>query len=103
MPASLLSFPLGQMMSDDVFPFLLGALVFLIPIIAILTNHQQKMAKLLRPDLNPNAVPTVNPETQALRAEVADLKHRIDSLTLSIEQMRDEQRTGREIESRLRA
>jgi hypothetical protein len=85
---------------DDLFPMLLGAIMLLIPIIAILTNHQQKMARLLREDQNQFRNSN---ESNQLRAELADLRHRIDSLTLSIEQMRDEQRTSGDVERRIRA
>jgi hypothetical protein len=76
----------------------LGGLVLLIPIIAILTHHQQKMAKLLRPEQLP---PANLHETNLMRAEIQDLRQRIDSLTLSIEQMRDEQRAIRELDRRI--
>ena len=84
---------------DELIPMVLGGLVLMIPIIAILTSHQQKMAKLFREDQGRSNTHTN--ETGQLRAEISDLKHRIDSLTLSIEQMRDEQRNNREIERRI--
>lgn len=84
---------------EDLTGIVLGGIFLLIPIIAILTAHQQKMARLFREDQNKG----VNPqETNMLRGEVHDLRQRIDNLTLSIEQMRDEQRAGRELEQRMK-
>lgn len=76
---------------EDVFPFLLGALVFMIPIIAILTHHQRKMAELIH---GTNRTPLPAPvdanvvnELVRLRELVAQQSIAIDNLVRSQEQM----------------
>ena len=69
-------FPLAQVMPEDIFPFLLGALVFMIPIIAILTAHQRKMALIMRgQDEEGRRVRT--PEVDQLRHEMAELRQMV--------------------------
>jgi hypothetical protein len=68
---------------DDWLPFLLGAIVFLIPIVAILTSHQQKMAKILREGNGQ----TESQELAALRAEVAKLTQAVHQNTLAIDSL----------------
>lgn len=82
---------------NEIAPMIASVMVFMIPIVAILTSHQRKMAQLIHG--NPeNRVP--NGQDHLLRAELADLRSRIDNLTLAIEQMRTEQKAG-SLEGRL--
>ena len=60
--------------------FLIPILIFMTPIIAILTAHQRKMAEILhsRPQ-----VPTE--EIQALRREVADLRQLVHQQAIALD------------------
>lgn len=64
-------------------------LIFMIPIIAILTNHQQKMAKLIHGNQGENQVNgAILQELQALRAEVAHLKEIVNQQALAVDDLR---------------
>ena len=68
-------------MFEDLVPILALLLVFGIPIIAILTAHQQKMAKLIhgqRAQLDPAVIE----EIRSLRMEVSQLQDRVNTLML---------------------
>lgn len=67
---------------DHIFsPLLIPLIIFMIPIIAILTSHQQKMARIMhesRPQVDPN-------EIAALRQEVRELKELIHTQMLALD------------------
>lgn len=71
------------MPAEDIFPFLLGAILFMIPIVAILTQHQQKMAKILRE----NAANDRSHETESLRREVEALRQLVLQQTIAIDNL----------------
>lgn len=54
-----------------------------IPIVAILTSHQQKMAKVFQE--NQRAALQNNPETQALREEIRELKSLVHQQSIAID------------------
>ncbi len=59
----------------------------LIAITTMMTNHQRKMAEILRKDV---AQPSVVDEIRAMRAEVAELRDRVNQQTLAIEANRNQ-------------
>lgn len=74
-----------------------GVVAVLIPIAAILvggliaittmmTNHQRKMAELLRKDVQ--AQPGLVDELRAMRAELSELRDRVNQQTIAIESNR---------------
>lgn len=63
--------------------------IFMIPIVAILTKHQQKMAELIHGNQNQNAFA----ELSYLRAEVAQLKEVVTNQQLALDDMRNRVRT----------
>ncbi|HJP83707.1 MAG TPA: hypothetical protein VJ835_09405 [Fimbriimonadaceae bacterium] len=65
--------------------------VFMVPIIAILTHHQRKMAELIH--RAPQALPS--PEVEALRREVQDLKALIHQQTIALDNARKLEETVR--------
>ena len=70
--------------SDEWMPFVLGLIVFMIPIIAILTAHQQKMARILREGQpQPGGVD----EIAALRGDIARLTQAVHQNTIAIDNM----------------
>ena len=83
---------LGQVRLDtEVFALIIPALIFMIPIIAILTAHQRKMAAIIHGGnaTDPNAVhPMVVQELQNLRAEVGQLRDTVNRQTLEHDNLR---------------
>lgn len=71
-------------------PFVLGFVVFLIPIIAILTSHQQKMARIFRENQSTGEANDVD----ALRAEVARLTQAVHQNTIAIDTLAQRQSLG---------
>ena len=68
----------------DFAPMVASVFVMLIPIIAILTRHQQKMTLLMRqenhPQQNSNDLYSHQYEVQQLKSTVSDLAMSVDSL-----------------------
>lgn len=59
-------------MDHDIAPLFAMLMIFGIPIIAILTSHQRKMAQILHDNARQAAAPSA--ETQMLREEIRELK-----------------------------
>ncbi|HEY0866217.1 MAG TPA: hypothetical protein VGE01_02495 [Fimbriimonas sp.] len=70
-------------MLKDIFPFLIPLVIFMIPIVAILTTHQRKMAELMH--RNPSQ--QYNPEIAALRQEVMELKQLIYQQSIAMDNL----------------
>lgn len=65
-------------------------LVLMIPIVAILTSHQRKMAEIIHGrsgQTPPQGMPTSNPEIAALRAEVYELKQMVQSQLIAMDSL----------------
>lgn len=67
---------------QDVLPFLIPIIIFMIPIIAILTNHQRRMAELIHGNRQHSGNAG---EIDALRREVQELKEIVHQQTLAID------------------
>lgn len=61
--------------------------IFMIPIVAILTRHQQKMAELLH-----GKGAGTQPEVDALRREVAELKTILHQQTMMLDEIAQQRR-----------
>lgn len=83
MPTSFLA-DFGPEMAAIVVP----VIIFMIPIVAILTKHQQRMAELIHG--SNNAPP--NPEMEMLRREVAELKNLVHQQTMMIDELAQQTR-----------
>jgi hypothetical protein len=71
---------------EDLIPLAAIVMMFGIPIVAILTTHQRKMAELLnRPPQGQNLT---SPEVNQLRYEVSELKQRLDQQTIILDDLR---------------
>lgn len=70
--------------ADEWMPFVMGMVLFLIPIIAILTAHQRKMAEILHRNRETSVA---NPEIAALRAEVARLTEAVHQQTIMLDSL----------------
>jgi len=68
--------------NEDLFAMFLGFVTLLIPIIAILTYHQRKMAEIIHMRANSEQHQA---ETDALRREVAELRDRLNQRMLETE------------------
>jgi len=68
------------------FPFALAipALALLIPIIALLVNHQQKMAQIIHVQ---GGNPGTRGEIEALRQEVQQLRYQMNQQNLALERI----------------
>lgn len=76
---------------SDFAPVIPAVFVFMIPIIAILTAHQRKMAELMRKDQQ-----QPNPQTDRLAAEVGELKQAIHQQTIALDTLVGELRKNTE-------
>lgn len=75
-------------------------IMFIIPIVAILTTHQRKMAELMH--RNPQVNPQTDTEVSALRQDIAKLSETVTALTLNVEDLKDEVRGGSGIQERIK-
>lgn len=64
-------------------------LMLMIPIVAILTSHQRKMAEIIhgRGQSAPQGTSASNPEIAALRAEVYELKQMVQSQLIAMDSL----------------
>ena len=82
--------PFAQARIDEIAPAIMGVLVFMIPIIAILTGHQRKMAQLIhgqgerRADLSPMVVDRIS----SLEREVAELRDQVRRQTIALDDLK---------------
>lgn len=67
---------------NDVLPYLIPIIIFMIPIVAILTHHQRKMAELIHGSKGQGHS---GQEIEALRREVQELKQIVHQQTLAID------------------
>ncbi len=78
----------GLPLTAELEPALIGGLAILmtfgIPIIAILTHHQRKMAEIIR--RQPQSDPTLWREVEALRTQVTDLRDQVNELIVKTDQ-----------------
>lgn len=72
---------IGGSKLEDLLGVLIGLVALLIPIVAILTRHQQRMAELLRgsqPQLQ-------NDQVEQLRREISDLRQVVHQQTIALD------------------
>jgi hypothetical protein len=84
---------------------LIPIIIFMIPIVAILTKHQQKMAELIHGQHGQQGQQNVNPnasfETSQLREEVRQLRELMTQQTLALDNLRDEVKVVGSLQSRI--
>ncbi|MBX3119651.1 MAG: hypothetical protein KF784_11340 [Fimbriimonadaceae bacterium] len=71
-----------DLQGDEILGLVLGFVMFMIPIVYILTKHQQKMAELL----NRNSS-SQDPQVLALAAQVERLTQALHSQTLAVDEL----------------
>lgn len=72
---------------EDFLGIMLAALALVIPIVAILSTHQQKMAQILRE----NNVPNINSnadEVAMLRAELGQMRQQMNQMAITLDDVR---------------
>lgn len=87
-------------MPTEIFALLIPITIFMIPIIAILTGHQRKMAEIVHRNQG-NANPQTLAETAQMREEMRQLRELMNQQTIAIDNLRDEFRGRSNIEQRL--
>lgn len=88
----LISRPNGTKMESFI-PIVAIVMTFSIPLVAILVNHQRKMAELIHQNHTALMQPTA--ETEALRRELAEMKQLIHQQTIAMDDLRSQLATGR--------
>ncbi|MEQ1824041.1 MAG: hypothetical protein ABL949_16145 [Fimbriimonadaceae bacterium] len=86
-------------MPDSLVALAILGLMMMIPIIAILTRHQQKMTEMLNSKQAENA--TRGDVNAHLLNEIAHMRRQMDDMTLAIEQLKDTQSRQRTLETRI--
>lgn len=84
----------------DIAPVIALFATLLIPIIVILTRHQQKMTLLMHRDSLPQ--PQSNNEILAFHYEVQQLKSMVSSLAMSVDSLRDEIQSNQSVQDRVK-
>jgi hypothetical protein len=73
---------------EDIWPFLLGALMFMIPIIAILTHHQRKMAMIMRGhDEEGRPIQGIAQPSEDVRLEMAELRQLVAQQAIQLDNL----------------
>lgn len=82
--------PLAQV-SEEIAAIMMGGIVFLIPIVAILTHHQRKMAELVhgrkQEGQQPDALPYVHDRMNAMERELAEIKELVKNQTIALDNL----------------
>lgn len=73
---------------ENFIPIVAIMMVFGIPLVAILTHHQRKMAELIHSKGVTEISPVVLDEVQRLRAEVQQLRQELHETTIALDDMR---------------
>ena len=84
-------------MGKDFAPMIASIFVMMIPIVAILTRHQQKMTMLMRQDQQP-----LNPDLYALQNDVQQLKSMVSSIAMSVDDLKNEVRSNSQLQDRIK-
>ena len=73
-------------MSHDLAPVLIMGIIFLLPIVKILVNHQQKMTEMTY-RLNQQNVQPPLPEQDQMRRDMQDLKQLVQQQAIAIDNL----------------
>lgn len=77
----------GPAALGELIPIVAIVATFSVPVIAILVHHQRKMAELIHRQHPQPMLP--NPETDALRREVGELKQLVQQQTIALDDLRN--------------
>lgn len=89
---------ISEMRDFEVFiPLVAVAMIFGIPIVAILTTHQRKMAELI----HGNRQQTPNQDLAPIYHELKNLRDSVNSLALNVDSLKSEIRSQSTVQDRL--
>lgn len=74
----------------EILPFTIPIIIFLIPIVAILTSHQRKMAEIYQ-NKNTQADPNLMHEMHQIKAELAQLRQLVGDQTIALDNLQSRQ------------
>lgn len=83
---ALETFRIGFADLGEMIPIVAIVMTFSVPLVAILVHHQRKMAEMIH--RNHTQAMQVHPETDALRREVAELKHLMHQQAIVLDDMK---------------
>ena len=88
---------------NDEMAMVVAAMMFFgIPIIAILTHHQRKMAELIHKNHQPELLPAVTEEINRLRSELQNMRTELNSTRIELDDLRTQRpAVSRSIEERV--
>ena len=69
---------------------ILGGLMLMVPIVAILTHHQRKMAEILHKKPGSEVLPALVEELRQLRQEVNSMRTEINANTIAVDDVRNQ-------------
>jgi hypothetical protein len=92
--------PLADLFSPASLGVMIPIMIFMIPIIAILTGHQRKMAEIMHGN-NASVDPRIGYEIEALRRELAEVKTLLHQQAIAIDNIAPRLAPRSEIANRL--
>ncbi len=84
---------------EGIFALLIPICALMIPIVAILTGHQRKMAELMHSTQQNNANPN---EIADIRRDMARLQEVVSTLAINVDNLKDEIRSSGDIQDRMK-
>ena len=96
-------FPFAAFPGPDQLGVLIPIIALIIPVVAILTKHQMKMAALIHGrtiDEHNNIIP-MNSDTPQLSEEVRQLRELMHQQTIALDNLREEVRASHSVQDRI--
>jgi hypothetical protein len=96
-------FPFGFFVNEGTLGVMIPIIALIIPIVAILTKHQMKMAALIHGktiDENSNVIASNSNDSQVSQ-EVRQLRELMHQQTIALDNLRDEFRSGQTVQDRI--
>ena len=89
--------------NEEMVVVVMAMLFFGVPIIAILTHHQRKMAELIHKNHQPEMLPAVAEEINRLRSELQHMRTELNSTRIELDDLRTQRPSAqRSVEERVR-
>lgn len=79
---------------DEIAPVIAAVGIFAIPITAILTAHQRKMAAIIHGRSEEAVRPTIGQDTQIIVQELRHLKNEVTSMRIELDNLKDIQNSS---------
>jgi uncharacterized protein YlxW (UPF0749 family) len=85
---------------QEIIPMFAFLSIFGIPLVIILTRHQQKMTELIRRDSLPQG--QASNDLLAVQYDIQQLKSMVTTLTMSVDSLKEEVRDSNSIQDRVK-